>query len=482
MVSSGRKTITNFLWRFAERCGAQGVQFVVSVILARLLDPETYGTVALVTVFITVLNVFVDSGLGNALIQKKDADDSDFSSVFYFNLVLCLILYGLMFALAPLIAAFYNNGTLKQVVRVLSLTIVISGVKNIQQAYVSRTMQFKRFFFATLAGTVGAAVVGIVVAYHGGGVWALVAQQLFNALTDTIVLWVTVKWRPRKLFSWNKLKALLSFGWKLLAARLLSTVYDNIRQLIIGKMYTSANLAYYNRGQQLPSVFAGNIHTSVDSVLFPMMSKFQEDIQTVKNMMRRSIKISLYILAPLMVGMASCAEVLISLLLTDKWLPCVPFLRIFCIIYLFYPIHTVNLDAIQALGRSDLILKLDIIKKILGLLLIVISMKYGVMAIAVSTLIGSFINQIINTWPNKKLLDYSYFDQIKDIMPCIVMACIMGMVVYLVGTLQLPRMILLVVQIATGVVVYIFLSVVFRIEAFIYLWSTLSGMLNRSKK
>ena len=234
--------IKNFFWRFAERCGAQIVTFIVSIVLARILTPEDYGTVALVTVFTTIMQVFVDSGLGTALIQKKNADDLDFSSVFYFNFAVCLVLYLVMFFAAPLIAAFYDNESLIPIVRVISLTIVISGVKGIQQSYVSRNMLFKRFFFATLGGTIFSAFVGIYMAYAGFGVWAIVAQQLSNTTIDTLILWITVKWRPQKMFSWERLKGLLSFGWKLLASALLDTVYNNLRSLVIGKFYSSSDL------------------------------------------------------------------------------------------------------------------------------------------------------------------------------------------------------------------------------------------------
>ena len=368
------KTVSGLIWRFMERCGAQGVNFVVSIILARLLAPELYGTIALITVFTAILEIFVDSGMGNALIQKKDADDVDFSSVFYFNMLMCVVLYGVMFISAPYIAKFYKDSELTPIVRVMSLVLIISGLKNVQQAYVSRTMQFKRFFFATLGGTIVAAVVGIWMAYEGYGVWALVAQNLVNKVIDTTVLWFTVKWRPKLLFSIKRLKGLVSYGWKLLASSLLDTVYNNLRQLIIGKLYSSSDLAFYNRGKQFPNFVITNINTSIDSVLFPAMSSQQDDTERVRSMTRRSIKISSYIMWPLMMGLAFTATSIVSLVLTDKWLPCVPFLRIFCFVYVFFPIHTANLNAIKAMGRSDLFLKLEVIKKVIGLIVLVLSL------------------------------------------------------------------------------------------------------------
>ena len=256
--------ISNFLWRFAERCAAQLVTLIVSIILARILTPSDFGTVSLVMVFTTIMQVFVDSGLGTALIQKKNADDLDFSSVFYFNFAVCLILYAGMFIAAPYIAGFYNDVSLTPIIRVISLTIVISGVKGIQQSYVSRNMLFKRFFFATLGGTIFSAFLGIGMAYAGCGVWSIVAQQLSNTAIDTLILWITVKWRPKKMFSWSRLKSLLSYGWKLLASSLLDTVYNNLRNLVIGKIYTSADLAYYNQGDKFPKVVITNINASIE--------------------------------------------------------------------------------------------------------------------------------------------------------------------------------------------------------------------------
>jgi len=472
-MNNQKSVLINLIWRFAERCGAQGVEFIVSLVLARLLAPEAYGTIALVTVFIAIVQVFVDSGLANALIQKKDADDIDFSTVFYFNLFWCIALYLLMFLCAPFIADFYNDTSLIPVIRVLSLTLVISGVRNVQQAYVSRNMIFKKFFYATLGGTIGAAFIGIIIAYKGYGVWALVIQQIVNSLIGTIILWFTVRWRPKWVFSFSRLKGLFSYGWKLLASSLLDVVYNNIRQLIIGKMYSSSDLAFYNKGKQLPNLFITNINTSINSVLLPVMSKEQEQRENVKNMTRRSIKVSTYVMAPMMMGLAAIAPTVIEFLLTEKWLPCVPYLRIFCITYMFYPIHTANLNAIKAMGRSDLFLKLEVCKKLIGLLLLLLTMKHGVMAMAYSLLVSSFTSQIINTWPNKKLLDYNYCGQLKDILPSIVLAVVMGIVVSWVDILDLEPLVTLIVQSILGVAVYLLGSICFKMESFYYIWDIL---------
>lgn len=462
-------TITNFIWRFAERCGAQLVSFIVSIVLARLLAPEDYGVIALVTVFTTILQVFIDSGLGTALIQKKDADDLDFSSVFYFNLIVCLALYGAMFFAAPLIAKFYNNPIYVPLVRVLSLTLIISGVKGIQQSYVSRHMIFKRFFFSTLGGTLVSAVAGITLAYAGFGVWALVGQYLCNAAIDTTILWITVPWRPKFIFSWNRLKSLLSYGWKLLVSSLLDTGYNNLRSLLIGKIYSSSDLAYYNQGDKFPNVIVNNINISIDSVLLPTMSNVQDNHITVKHMTRRAIMTSIYIMAPLMMGLAFCAEPVVRLVLTDKWLPCVPYLRIFCITYMFWPIHTANLNAIKAMGRSDLFLRLEIVKKIVGMILLLVTMRISVMAMACSMIVSSISSQIINSYPNWKLLRYNYLEQLRDIIPSILLAVGMGICVSFIPLLALGNLATLLLQILVGGVIYIIGSALFRLEAFEYL-------------
>lgn len=309
--------------------------------------------------------------------------------------------------------------------------------------------------------------------------WAIVAQQLSNTAIDTLILWLTVKWRPKKMFSWERLKGLLSFGWKMLASSLLDTIYTNIRSLIIGKLYSSADLAYYNQGDKFPSVIANNINTSIDSVLLPTMAGVQDDASRVKSMTRRAIKTSTCIMAPLMMGLAFCAEPIVRLVLTDKWLPCVSFLRIFCITYMFYPIHTANLNAIKAMGRSDLFLELEIAKKIVGMTLLLSTMWFGVMAMAYSLLVSSVLSQIINSWPNRKLLNYRYLDQLKDILPGIALAIFMGGCVNLVGLLHLSNIVTLLIQIPMGAAIYVGASAALHLESYEYLMGMIRPVLKK---
>lgn len=478
---NANKITSNFIWRFAERTGAQLVAFVVSIILARLLDPSEYGTVALITIITTILQVFVDSGLGNALIQKKDADNIDFSTVFFTNVIFCLILYILLFLSAPLIAKFYDDTSITAYIRVLGLTVLISGLKNVQQAYVSRNMLFKKFFLSTLAGTLVAGVVGIIMAYGGFGVWTLVFQQVINLTIDTLILWITVKWRPEFVFSLSRLKSLFSYGWKLLVSSLLEAVYSNLSSLIIGKKYTSSDLAFYNQGDKFPKVIVANINSSIDSVLLPVMSNDQDNREKVKNMLRRSIKVSVYIMAPLMAGLAFCARSIVGLILTDKWLPCVFFLQVFCFVYMFYPIHSANLNAIKALGRSDLFLKLEIEKKIVGIIVLLSTMFINVKTMAIGLFFSSIISQLINASPNKKLLDYGYFDQLKDILPGVGLALIMGLLIYPVQFLGLSYFLTLLIQVPLGELIYLVGSKLLHLDSFDYMLGIVKSYSKRRK-
>lgn len=474
------KVITGMLWRFAERTGAMGVSFIVTLILGRLLLPDDFGLIAMITAITSILNTFVDSGFGIALIQKKNADNLDFSSVFYFNILVCLLLYLLLFLAAPYLALFFAQEKLTAIIRVLGLTVIVSGIKNVQQAYVSRNMLFRRFFFSTLGGTIGAAIIGISMAISGLGVWALVAQQLFNITIDTLILGVTVKWRPEKRFSFKRLRELFSFGWKVLLSGFVNSIYINITNLIIGKVYSSADLAFYNRGDQMPAMIANNINASIDSVLLPTISKEQDDPAAVKEMTRKAIRIGSYIMWPLMTGLGIVGEPLIRLLLTEKWLASVPYLRIFCCIYALWPVHTANLNAIKALGRSDIYLKVEIIKCTISLIILAATVQMGVMAMAIGVMLSSLISMVINTYPNRKLLNYTVLEQMKDILPTILLTAAMAICIYPFLLLGLPDLWTVIIQVAGGGIVYVLLSIVFKSGSHQYVKAMLKGLINRN--
>ena len=298
----------------------------------------------------------------------------------------------------------------------------------------------------------------------GGGVWALVFQGLSNQLIDTMILWIIVKWRPVKVFSWRRFKKLFSYAWKLLVSSFIDTIYQKLRQLLIGKIYSTADLAYYNQGQQIPYAVVSNINASIDSVLLPAIASVQDSKENVKKMTRRAIKTSSYIMTPFMIGIFVIAEKLVELLLTEKWLPCVFFLQISCISFIFTPINTANINAIKAIGRSEIILKIEILKKVVGCVIILFTIFGGIKAIAMGLLLSNVVGQIINAWPNKKILDYGYFEQLKDIIPNILLALCMGMIINVVTVLKLSALSTIVVQIIFGMVIYVALSIVTRNE------------------
>lgn len=469
-----RKIVANFMWRLMERIGAQMVGLVVSIILARLLDPSVYGIVALVNVFLVVLQVFVDSGLGTALIQKKDADQLDFSSVFYFNIFMCLIIYGLLFAAAPLISRFYNNPELVPIVRVVSITILISGVKGIQQAYVSRTMQFRKFFFATLGGTIVSAFIGILLAYKDFGVWALVSQNLTNALIDTFILWITVKWRPTLEFSFVRLRGLLSYGWKILFSSLISTIYTNLRQLLIGKFYTEQDLAFYNKGNEFPNKIVPNIETAITSVLLPTVASRQDDLKSVKQITRRAVSMMAFVIWPMMIGMAACGDTLISFLITDKWLPSVPYLRLFCIEAAFWPISAVFNNASKAIGRSDINLKVQSVIRTIGICILVFSIKWGPFAIAITAFIVTLLEFLVVSEVNRKLIGYRIREQFCDITPSVILSICMGILVLFIEKIPLPIPMLLFLQVVVGVIFYIGAAFLLRLGPMEIIWNYIS--------
>lgn len=475
-----RKVLSGLFWIFSERITAQLVSLLVSIILARLLTPDDYGTVTLVTVFITIANVFVSCGLGNALIQKKDADNLDFSSVFYINIAVSVLLYAVLFFAAPYIAEFYGMPILNPVLRVLGIRIPVAAVNSVQHAYVSRNMLFKKFFWSTLFGTVLSGIVGIIMAYKGFGVWALVAQYMTNTCIDTVVLWFTVKWRPVLSCSAERAKPLVKYGWKLLVSALLDTGYTQIRSLLIGKIYTSEDLAFYNQGEKYPHVLSVNINSSIGGVLFPAMSQFQSDKNKIKEITRRSIQVCSYAIWPMMVGIAVIAEPLIRLLLTDKWLPCVPFLRIFCFIYGLWPIHTANLQAINAMGRSDIFLKLEIVKKILGITVLVISIPLGTLAIAEGLIITGVISSFINAFPNVKLLGYLFKEQLSDLLSPFVLSAVMAAVIFPVSKTGLNDIAVISIQVVCGAAVYLIGSVISKQKGLMYILNLLKKRDTRS--
>lgn len=489
-MSLKSSVITSLIWKFLERIGTQGVQFIVAIVLARLLSPADFGLIALVTVFVTIANVFVQSGLNTALIQKKNADNLDFSTVFYSCLALAVLLYLGLFFGAPIIAQFYNNQVeLIPVIRVLGLMLPLGALNAIQEAYVARNMMFKKLFYRSIGAIIPAGIIGVVCAYLGFGIWSLVAQQLSNAFLICVIMWFTVKWRPSLSFSFERWKGLFSFGWKLLCSALLDTFYRNIRDLVIGKLFTPADLGFYNRGDQFPKIIIANINSSIQSVLLPSLSTVQDDRARLKSLARRSIKTSSFLILPMMTGLAAVAKPLTLVVLGEKWLPAVPFIQICCFSYAFWPIHTTNLSAINAVGRSDVFLKLEIIKKCYGLAVLALAIwlfrsPIGIaMSVAITAPLGSFVN----AYPNKKLLNYGFIEQMKDFVPSFLLSLAMGGAVFFGGDflteyLNLAPVLLLIVSVIAGFLLYLGLAKVLHFECLDYLIKTMKEFYEKRRK
>lgn len=471
--------VSNMLWRLFERIGVQGITFVVSVILARLLSPSDYGLLAIVSVFMAMSGVLVDSGFAVALVQKEDADSVDYSTVFFFNIFSCFLVYILLFFTSPIIANYYGNSLLTQIIRVVGIGVLLAPIKNLQQAYVAKNMLFRKFFFSTIGGTLVSAIVGVYLAYTGRGVWALVFQQLANSTVDMIVLWFTVKWRPTLEFSFERLTIMFGYGSKLLLSSIIHTIYDNLRQLLIGKVYTSEDLAFYSKGKHIPDLIMTNLNVSIESVLFPVLVRKKNNNDDIKKAVQMFIRGMSCLVWPIMLGIAAVGDELIEILFTKKWLFSVPYLRIFCICYAFQPIHTANLCAIKAIGRSDVFLKMEVIKKIVGVVIVFVAIKFGVLAVALSSIIYNFFAQFVNTYPNKMFIGYGYREQLKDIMPFASFALLMYFVLTLGMRFEINMYVSVVLQILTGVAVYSLCCLAFERDTIRYVWGVLKKLTNK---
>lgn len=473
---------SGFVWKFCEQIMAQLVSFIVSIVLARLLTPHDYGIVALVNVFIIIAGVFVTSGFNTSLIQKKDADELDFSTIFYCSLLFSLLIYFILFASAPLIANFYNNKSLTLVVRIFGLSLPILAVNSIQQAQVARHLAFKKIFFSTTVATIVSGMFGIIFAIMGFGVWALVLQYLINCISAMIVLFIQIPWRPKLIFSLKRAKSLMSYGWKVMAADFMGNFFAQLRSLVIGRFYRPSALAFYNRGQQFPNLLSNNIDTTISSVLFPYMSQAADNPQKLKMIVRRSLRTSSYLIMPLMFGLMVTSKPIISILLTRKWLNAVPYMQWLCVANAFSTITNTNLQVMKASGRSDILLKIELIKKPVYLVLLFISVKISVLAVAVTMTIYSLYAALVNIGPNKRIIGYSYSEQLKDILPSLLLSVVMSMVVWPLAELPLPTLIILIMQILCGAGFYVLASYLLHLDAFKYLIDFIFSKVRKEKK
>lgn len=480
--SERNKILGGMAWKLGERLSSQGVSFVVSIILARLLTPAEYGIIAMMNIFIVIANVFVISGFNTSLIQKKDADEIDFSTIYYCTLVMSIIMYVAIFLGAPFMARYYDMPEMTILTRVFALSLIIQSYQTIQQAYVARHMQFKLNFKATLIGTTLSGVIGVAMAYAGYGVWALVTQHISSIVINTLVLRFLVEWRPRLMFSWERAKGLMSYGSKIMGSTLVNTLYKEARQLLIGLYYTPADLALYNRGNHMPHLVTTNLDNTLRSVLFPAMSNYSDDKKRVKQMLRRAIMNTSYITYFCLTLMAVAAKPIIHVLLTDKWIECAPYMQIMCVSLMLNTVGVANLQALKAIGKSGEVLKLEMFKKPVFLLVILASLPFGVMAVVCTSPINSLYALWTNMGPTQKHLNYSHLEQIKDLLPGILLAAGMAIATWPITLLPINDYMIIGLQTIVAAVSYIVLSIIFKVEAFYYCKKTALDFIKKRNK
>lgn len=464
MVEDNKLSVVNgVLWKFLERCGTQGIQFVVQLILAKLLSPNDYGTIGLIIIFIALANVFVQSGFNTALIQKKSVDDLDYSSVLIASLIIALLMYILLFLFAPIIAAFYKTEILIDVIRVLSLTLFFGAINSVQVAKISREFDFKLLFKSSILSIIISGIIGVILAYLKFGVWSLVFQQLISQIIVVITLGYAMNIHIKLKISLSRLKTLFSFGSKMLASSLIDALYNNLYGLVIGKVYSSKALGLYNRADQFPSAIIGNINGALQSVMLPAMSVKQNDKLALKGLLRKTIVISCFCVFPMIFGIFVCAETIVRVLLNDTWLDCIVLIQILCLFYAWMPIHTANLQAMNALGRSDIYLKLEIIKRIIGIFFLIISIPFGVIAMAWTRVLSTVIAAALNCYPTKKLINYTFSEQMKDIFPSFFCSIIMVIIIGCFNCITIDNLFVkLLFQLLVGFFVYLFSSYFFN--------------------
>ncbi|MBQ6781535.1 MAG: lipopolysaccharide biosynthesis protein [Treponema sp.] len=461
-----QKTVSGFFWRLSERLCAQVVTFAVTVVLARILMPEDYGVVAIVNVFVAVADGFVTGGIATSLIQKNNADETDYSSMFYISFLFSFFLYVVLFFCCPLIARLYRNELLIPIFRVMGIKFFISAVNSVQQAYVARRMIFKKFFFATIIGTVVSGALGVLLALSGKGIWALVTQSLMNPFIDTIILFITVRWHPRLLFSFARAKLLFQYGWKLALTRFIGTFFEKLRQCVVGIKYSANDLAFYNRGEALPSLVAGNVISTLESVLFPALSNFQNDREKLKMAIRHAVKLGSYVLSPVLVGLALVSDKIVFILYGKKWAMASPFVALLSLSMIPSVISSINVQAIKALGRSDVILMLEFIKKPFFIAVVFFCIFISPIAMAYGAIVYGLVSCMVNYFPNIKLLGYVASEQFFDFFPPVVLSFFMSIPVYFVGKLPLNIYIIFFLQFLCGTSCYILLSVILKIQSF----------------
>ena len=455
MSSLKEKTVKGVMWSSIDRFTSQGISFIFSILIARMLMPSDYGVIAMLGIFMAISNCFIDSGFGTALVRKIDRTETDFSTVFYFNIVVAIIFYSLLWIASPYIAAFYETPLLESITKVVGLNLIVGALGGIQGAKLTIAIDFKTTAKISVITNIFTGVAGLSLAYLGYGVWALVFQSLSSCILRTILLWFYVRWIPQWTFSKKSFKEMFSFGSKLLASALMDTTYNNIYTIVIGKCFSSTALGTYSRADGLAQFPSSNITGVLQSVTYPVLSSIQNEPERMAEGYKRLLRISAFVIFPLMVGLAAVADPFIRLILTDKWEGSIYYLQILCFALMWYPIHAINLNLLMAKGRSDYFLKLEIIKKIQGVLILCVTIPMGLVAMCYGRIVSSLISLIWNTYYTKKIIGYGYFQQMKDLAHIILHALAMGAITYSIVQIIPNNLLKLTVGILVGGIYYI---------------------------
>lgn len=478
------QTVSSLVWKLLERGGNQIIQLAVQVVLARILVPEDFGALAIMLVFVNIGNAIVQSGLNTAIVQAPEIDEGDCSTIFWMSFVISIILYFGTFIFAPAVATFYSMPAIVWPLRVLCLILPLGAFNSVQIAIVQRRLQFRKIFIATMFAVVSSAVFGIGLAAAGTGIWALVVQQLVYQAVSCVVMAFQVRWRPRFVFVASRASRLFSFGWKLLASGLLEQVYESLSDLIIGKQFSATSLGLVSQGKKYPAALGSMLDGAIQPVMLSAVSRVQADVYYVKRLVRRALKTSTFFIVPSMTLFAVAAEPIVGIVLGEKWLVCVPFLQMYCFIYALLPIHTTNLQALNGMGRSDLFLKLELIKKAYGICFILFAafvLKDVYLMVAMYMVTG-IISTFVNAYPNKRVIGYSYSEQIRDIAPAFVISAIAGGFALFCGSFVASPGLQILVEVALMAIIYFGIAGIFKLEAFEYLINTARDFLGAKRR
>lgn len=470
-MSLRKRTIFGVIWTFIDSFLVRGIIIVSSLLIARIIGPNEYGIYGMIVVFIAIGTSLTDSGLSSSLIRSKEIDHTDLSTVFYTNILMSLVIYGVVYISSPWIAAFYNEGILTLLVKICCLIFVISSFSAVQMAILTREMKFKRILQCNLVATIIGAIVGIYLAYDGKQVWSLVFMYLSNQLVLTIALWVQSSWKPSLIFSKEKLKRHYNFGYKLMLAGLLDRAFKNIYNVVIGKYFTASSVGFFERANSLSSFPSMTASTVIGKVTYPMLSKIQDDKKRMSEIYQSLIKLTFFISAPLMLSLAAVANPLFDFLLGEEWLPAAKFFQVLCFGRLFYPVSAFNINVLKVYGRSDLFLKLEVVKKIVVIIMVVIAIQFGIMALVWASVLVSVISLFINTYYSGEMIGYTLKKQLYYIIPLLSIASIIFYLMHMLG-LQIESyhvLLRIALPMVLGCILYILVNYISKNEALFFL-------------